>query len=164
MAGEWIRKTLQDSMNPAKPNKFKGTIFKKKFDDLGTTADELFGSKVGEVRRLAEQLDSLSLSNLSDDVVNDAIAAGFTGTTDDGVNLLKALKNKHQEVSVFEKNRLFRKLQDGNVDPAEAAGFIANKNTSTSDISKVIKLFDESTAEGAETLAKIRQAYTDDLI
>jgi len=164
MAGEWIRKTLQDSMNPAKPNKFKGTIFKKKFDDLGTTADELFGSKVGEVRRLAEQLDSLSLSNLSDDVVNDAIAAGFTGTTDDGVNLLKALKNKHQEVSVFEKNRLFRKLQDGNVDPAEAAGFIANKNTSTSDISKVINLFDESTAEGAETLAKIRQAYMDDLI
>jgi len=151
-------------MNPAKPNKFKGTIFKKKFDDLGTTADELFGSKIGEVRRLAEQLDSLSLSNLSDDVVNDAITAGFTGTGDDGINLLKSLKNKHQEVSVFEKNKLFKKLQDGNIDPAEAAGFIANRNTSTSDISKVMGLFDESTVEGAETLAKIRQTYMDNLI
>ena len=164
MAGEWIRKTLKDSMNPAKPNKFKGTIFKKKFDDLGTTADELFGSKIGEVRRLAEQLDSLSLSNLSDDVVKDTIAAGFTGTGDDGINLLKSLKNKHQELSVFEKNKLFRKLQDGNIDPAEAAGFIANRNTSTSDISKVMGLFDESTVKGAETLAKIRQTYMDDLI
>jgi len=168
MAGEWIRKTLQGprsvKLNPAKPNKFRGTVFKEKLDELGTTADELFGSKIGEVRRLAEQLDSLSLSNLSDDVVDNAIAAGFTGTGDDGINLLKSLKNKHQEVSIFEKNKLFKKLQDGNIDPTEAAGFISNRSTSTSDISKVMGLFDESTTEGAEALAKIRQTYMDDLI
>ena len=77
IANEWVRKNLSRSINLNKPDSFSASVSKHKLDNLGSTADELFGPSVGQVRDLADQLNALRhLTNVSQSVIDDFARVG----------------------------------------------------------------------------------------
>jgi len=137
--------------------KFSGSKLKEKIDSLGGTADELFGSKISEVRRLADQMDSLSLTRVDQSVIDDYLNAGGDET---GVNLLRNIKDAMQEKAQFDKAALARKLRAGSLMPDEAADLLASPSVKGNDITKLSKFFENSPQE----MAEIRSYYMQNLI
>ena len=139
MAGEWLRKNIDESASIINPTEFKGEKFARAYKALGTTADELFGSKALQVKKLAEQMNALSLKSLDERVI------GFLDEgsvfADDGINLLQNLVNKRNVKNEFQRNSLVKKLRDGTLDDVEAAAYISNPNTKASDVTKVMNYF-----------------------
>ena len=157
-AGEWMRKAMRDSGSTLDATKkFSGNVFKEKLEALGGTADELFGSKIGQVRKLADQLDSLSLTRVDQSVINDFIASGGD---DAGVDLLKNVKDILAEKAQFDKAVLARKLRAGSLMPDEAADLLASPSVKGNDITKLSKFFENSPQE----MAEIRSYYMQNLI
>ena len=157
-AGEWMRKAMRDSGSTLDATrKFSGSVFKEKLEALGGTADELFGSKIGQVRKLADQLDSLSLTRVDQSVINDFIASGGD---DAGVDLLKNVKDILAEKAQFDKAVLARKLRAGSLMPDEAADLLASPSVKGNDITKLSKFFENSPQE----MAEIRSYYMQNLI
>lgn len=157
-AGEWMRKAMRDSGSTLDATKkFSGNVFKEKLETLGGTADELFGSKIGQVRKLADQLDSLSLTRVDQSVINDFIASGGD---DAGVDLLKNVKDILAEKAQFDKAVLARKLRAGSLMPDEAADLLASPSVKGNDITKLSKFFENSPQE----MAEIRSYYMQNLI
>ena len=157
-AGEWMRKAMQDSGSTLDATKkFSGSVFKQKLEALGGTADELFGSKIGQVRKLADQLDSLSLTRIDKNVIDDFIASGGD---DAGVNLLKGVRDIIEEKAQFDKATLARKLRAGSLMPDEAADLLASPSVKGNDITKLSKFFENKPAE----MAEIRSYYMQNLI
>ena len=157
-AGEWMRKAMQDSGSTLDATKkFSGSVFKQKLEALGGTADELFGSNIGQVRKLADQLDSLSLTRIDKNVIDDFIASGGD---DAGVNLLKGVRDIIEEKAQFDKATLARKLRAGSLMPDEAADLLASPSVKGNDITKLSKFFENKPAE----MAEIRSYYMQNLI
>jgi len=157
-AGEWMRKAMQDSGSTLDATKkFSGSVFKQKLEALGGTADELFGSKIGQVRKLADQLDSLSLTRVDKNVIDDFIASGGDVA---GVGLLKDVRDILAEKVQFDKAVLARKLRAGSLMPDEAADLLASPSVKGNDITKLSKFFDNAPQE----MAEIRSYYMQNLI
>lgn len=156
LASSWIRSTLQKAENSS-TGKFSGYKFKDELDKLGSTADELFGENVKEVRKLAEQLNALSLRSVDQTVIDDFVRAG---ADDAGVNLLRNLASAQDELARFNQNNIARKLRSGNITPTEAAELIASNSMRAEDITSLSKFF----ANDADAMGKIRAYYMDNLI
>ena len=157
-AGEWMRKAMRDSGSTLDATKkFSGNVFKEKLEALGGTADELFGSKIGQVRKLADQLDSLSLTRVDKNVIDNFIASGGD---DSGIGLLKEVRNALAEKAELDKATLARKLRAGSLMPDEAADLLASPSVKGNDITKLSKFFKNKPAE----MAEIRSYYMQNLI
>jgi len=156
IASEWLRDTLSSSIN-TKTGKFSGSKFKTNLDKIGSTADELFGKNVSEVRKLAEQLNALSLRNIDQKVIDDFVASG---ADESGVNLLKNLSKALDDEARFNRNRINKKLSSGDLTATEAAEFIADGSMRAEDITSLRKFFDND----AEAMGKIQTYYMDNLI
>jgi len=157
-SGEWLRRAMRESGSTLdSTKKFSGSKLKEKIDSLGGTADELFGSKISEVRRLADQMDSLSLTRVDQSVIDDYLNAGGDET---GVNLLRNIKDAMQEKAQFDKAALARKLRAGSLMPDEAADLLASPSVKGNDITKLSKFFENSPQE----MAEIRSYYMQNLI
>lgn len=157
-AGEWMRKAMRDSGSTLDATrKFSGSVFKEKLEALGGTADELFGSKIGQVRKLADQLDSLSLTRVDKNVIDNFIASGGD---DSGIGLLKEVRNALAEKAELDKATLARKLRAGSLMPDEAADLLASPSVKGNDITKLSKFFKNKPAE----MAEIRSYYMQNLI
>ena len=156
LASEWLRDTLSKSMN-TKTGNFSGYKFKQKLDEIGSTADELFGANVKEVKKLAEQLNALSLRNINKTVIDDFAAAG---ADDAGINLLRNLAEKQDDLAKFNRNRINKKLASGDLTATEAAEFIADGSMRAEDITSLRKFFKND----AEAIGKIQTYYMDNLI
>jgi len=157
-AGEWLRKALSDSgVGEGAKKKFSGSRFKDKLDTLGTTADELFGKQAVEIRKLAEQLDNLSLSNVNQSVIN-----SFTksGADDAGIDLLKKVQVAMDEESIFKKTSVNAKLRSGIMSAEEAADLISSPAMRGPDVAKLKQFFDDSPAE----IAELQSYYMNNLI
>ncbi len=157
MAGEWLRKTIDDSVKPLKPTEFSGKQFATAYKKLGTTADELFGPQAAQVKKLAEQMDSLSLSSIDERLVG-ALKEGNV-FADDGINLLRGLLSKRAQKNEFQRNNLVKKLTNGTLDDVEAAAYINNPNTKASDVEKVMTYFNDEASKKV-----LRGSYMDNLI
>jgi len=157
-SGEWLRRAMRESGSTLdSTKKFSGSKLKEKIDSLGGTADELFGSKISEVRRLADQMDSLSLTRVDQSVIDNYLNAGGDET---GVNLLRNIKDAMQEKAQFDKAALARKLRAGSLMPDEAADLLASPSVKGNDITKLSKFFENSPQE----MAEIRSYYMQNLI
>lgn len=161
MAGEWIRTNLEKSIRASDPEKFSGKTFAQAYEKLGKSADELFGADAQAVKKLAEQMDALSLTNLNQSVIDDVIAKA--GVNSAGINLLKNVVGKQKELTTFNKNSVMRKLRDDNLSESEAALVLANPNTSAQDMSKVMNLFKTKEA-GSESIENIQKFYMDNIV
>ena len=118
--------------------KFSGKTFAQAYEKLGKSADELFGADAQAVKKLAEQMDALSLTNLNQSVIDEVIAKAGVNTA--GINLLKNVVGKQKELATFNKNSVMKKLRDGNLEESEAALVLANPSTSAQDMSKIMNL------------------------
>ena len=157
-AAEWLRKTMRESGSTLDSSKkFSGSKFKQKLEDLGGTAEELFGSKVSEVRKLADQMDSLSLTRVDQSVIDDYLNAGGNET---GVDLLRNIKDAMQEKAQFDKAAIARKLRAGSLMPEEAADLLASPSVKGNDITKLSKFFQNKPDE----LAELQSYYMQNLI
>ena len=156
LASSWVRSALSKAENNS-TGKFSGPKFKDELDKLGSTAEELFGDSVGEVRKLAEQMSALSLRNVDQSVIDKFAEAGADKT---GIGLLRDLAKSQDELARFEQNNIARKLRSGNITPTEAAELIASNSMRAEDIQSLSKFF----APDADAMGKIRAYYMDNLI
>ena len=159
IAAQWLRTNLNKSMNTTS-GKFSASRFKEKVDALGSTADELFGANADEVRRLAEQLNVLSLKNIDESVIKNFTDAGADLPA---IGLLKDLRKKSSELATFQRNTINKKLADGNLTDTEAANFISDSAMRAEDVKTLFNIL-RAQPDGAAQIARIQTKYMDDLI
>ena len=157
IANEWVRENLSRSINLNKPDSFSASAFKTKLDNLGSTADELFGPSVGQVRDLADQLNALSLTNVSQSVIDDFARVGGD---DVGIGLLRSVKEATEEQARFNRNNINKRLKSGDLTPTEAADLVASGSMRAEDIAVLRRFF----ADEPEAMSKIQAHYMDNLI
>lgn len=156
LAAQWMRTAFKESVKDNNPTTFSVKKFKEKLDGLGTTADELFGKNLPEIKKLADQMSVLNLSKVTDSMIDDVVSRG---ADESGVNLLRNLKFAMDEKAALDKSRAIKALQDGSITPQAAAEVIANRATKDVDVAKLVKYFDSP-----EDLDKIRAFYVDNII
>jgi len=116
----------------------------------------LFGNKLPEVKKLANQMSVLDLSKVTDSMIDDVVSRGVD---ESGVNLLRNLKFAMDEKAALDKSRAIKALQDGSITPQAAAEVIASRATKDVDVSKLVKYF-----KSPEELDTIRAFYIDNII
>lgn len=156
LAAQWMRTAFKESVKDNNPTTFSVKKFKEKLDGLGTTADELFGKNLPEIKKLADQMSVLNLSKVTDSMIDDVVSRG---ADESGINLLRNLKFAMDEKAALDKSRAIKALQDGSITPQAAAEVIANRATKDVDVAKLVKYFDSP-----EDLDKIRAFYVDNII
>ncbi len=156
IASEWLRDTLSKSIN-SKTGNFSAAKLKTKLDEIGSTADELFGQNVTEVRKLAEQLNALSLRNIDQKVIDDFAEAGADET---GIGLLRNLSKSLDNEAQFKRNKINTKLASGDLTATEAAEYIADGSMRAEDVAALRKFF----TDDADAMGKIQAYYMDNLI
>lgn len=156
MASEWLRGALKNSLD-SNNGKWSGAKFKKKVDDLGSTANALFGNKAGEIKKLVDQMDALSLRN-----VDESLIARFSnaGADDAAVGLLKNLSDELNQLSVFTQNQVMKKLSKGQLTPTEAAEYLASGSVRAEDVKALRSYF----ANSADDMNAIRSYYMESLV
>ena len=159
IAAQWLRTNLNNSIN-SNSGKFSASIFKDKLDDLGSTADELFGANAVEVRRLSEQINALSLKNIDESVIKNFTDAGADLPA---IGLLKDLRKTSEELATFQRNTINKKLADGNLTDTEAANFISDNAMRAEDVKGLFNVL-RARPDGAAQIARIQTKYMDDLI
>lgn len=156
LAAQWMRTAFKESVKDNNPTTFSIKKFKDKLDDLGTTADELFGNKLPEVKKLADQMSVINLSKVSDSMIDDVLSRG---ADESGVNLMRNLKFAMDEKASLDKSGAIKALQDDSITPQYAAEVIANRATKDVDVAKLVKYF-----RSPEDLDTIRAFYIDNII
>ena len=162
MAGEWLRSNLEKSIKASDAEKFSGKTFAQAYEKLGKSADELFGADAQAVKKLAEQMDALSLTNLNQSVIDEVIAKAGVNTA--GINLLKNVVGKQKELATFNKNSVMKKLRDGNLEESEAALVLANPSTSAQDMSKIMNLLKKQKSGSNESIQDLQRFYMDNIV
>jgi len=157
-AGEWLRRTLNESgVGEGAKKKFSGSTFKNKLDKLGSTADELFGKEAVKIKKLADQLDNLSLTNINQSVIDDFARAG---ADDAGIDLLQKVKVAMDEEALFKKTSVNAKLRSGILSAEEAADLISSPAMRGPDVAKLKQFFNDDPAE----IANLQNYYMNNLI
>lgn len=157
-AGEWLRRTLNESgVGEGAKRKFSGSVFKNKLDKLGSTADELFGKEAAGIKKLADQLDNLSLTN-----INQSVIEGFAkaGADDAGINLLKEVQTAMQKEALFKKTSVNAKIRSGTLSAEEAADLISNPAMRGPEVKKLKEFFNDDPAQ----VENLRSYYMSNLI
>mgnify|MGYP003120825281 FL=1 len=158
-AGEWLRRALNESgVGEGAKKKFSGSRFKDKLDKLGSTADELFGSDAAGIRKLADQLDNLSLTNINQSVIDDFARAG---ADDAGIDLLQKVQTAMDKESVFKKTSVNAKLRTGVLSAEEAADLISSPAMRGPDVKRLREFFDET---NPAEVANLQSYYMNNLI
>ena len=157
-AGEWLRRTLNESgVGEGAKRKFSGSVFKTKIDKLGSTADELFGKEAAGIKKLADQLDNLSLTNINQSVIDDFAKAG---ADDAGIDLLKNVKKAVDEEALFKKTSVNAKIRSGTLSAEEAADLISSPAMRGPEVKKLKEFFNDDPAQ----VENLRSYYMSNLI
>ena len=157
MASQWLRNSLEKSVNSARPDKFSASAFNKDVKALGTTLDQLFGQQANAVRKLANEIDSVSLRNVDQSVIDRVIASG---ADENAVGLLRNLKEAQKEASEFARDRAINAFRREGLSPQEAADLIVNGSTKPTTITKIMKYYDNS----PEAMQQLRGTYMEHII
>lgn len=156
MASEWLRDTFRKSTKAGKSGTFSTHKFYDEIEKLGSTADELFGKNTADIKKLAEQMNALSLSNVSSSMIDDVTLAG---ADQPAISLLRNLKSVMDEQAAINKSRALKALQDDSLTATAAAEVIADRGTRDVDVERLIKYFDQP-----DDLDKIRSFYIDNIV
>jgi hypothetical protein len=157
MASQWLRNSLEKSVNSARPDKFSASAFNKDVKALGTTLDQLFGQQANAIRKLANEIDSVSLRNVDQSVIDRVIASG---ADESAVGLLRSLKEAQKEASEFARDRAINAFRREGLSPQEAADLIVNGSTKPTTITKIMKYYDNS----PEAMQQLRGTYMEHII
>jgi len=156
IGAEWLRQAFKDA---TKANRKGVMSFHKLHDEiekLGSTGEELFGKNFPEIKKLASQMNVMSLSDVSQSMIDNVVAEGADLPA---ISLLRNLKSAVDEEAAMKRSRAIKALQDDSLTATAAAEVIADRSTKDVDVTKLIKYFDDP-----EDINKIRSFYVNNII
>ena len=155
---EALKRTMPDGVDAAS---FSGKSFAKSVDDLGNTADVLFGSQVGQVRALAKQIEKASSSNMTEEAILKAVQEGG-GEAGGVAGILRSVKEQQDALNQFTTDRTLRKLSSGNITAIEAAEYVASPKSQPETIRSVLNLLRKQGDD--EAVDKIQSFYMNNIL
>ena len=153
-----LKRTVPDGVESAS---FSGRAFAKSIDDLGKTADTLFGGQVGQVRALAKQIEKASSSNMTEEAILRAVQEGG-GEAGGIAGILRSVKEQQDALNQFVTNRTLRKLSSGNITAIEAAEYVASPKSQPETIRSVLNLLKGQGDD--EALNKVQSFYMNNIL
>ena len=135
LAGQWLRKTMtKANIGSDSIGKFNGQTFLKEIENLGSTADVLFGNNAGKVKELARKIGKTNLKELDESSIKQ-IWSGEKGIIDGLSEVLSASKNEAQ----IKKFAFLKNISEGKYNNIEAANALAQGNMQASEVTKILK-------------------------
>jgi hypothetical protein len=157
MSQEWVRRTLKESIDPVRPNKFKPAYFNSELKKLGSTADELFGNDISKIRNLANQLEAVNLKNVDELQLDEFIKANADETSQ---GVLENLIRSQENLKALNDSKSLQKLAKGRITNNEAAELIVSPNTTSDELRTIMKSFEGN----QEATNNLKSYFMEDVI
>jgi len=151
MGKEWVRRTLKESIDPERPNKFKAGYFNSELKKLGSTADELFGNDISKIRSLANRLEAVNIKNVDELQFDEFIKAN---ADEQSQAVLSNLVKSQEDLRALNDSKSLQKLAKGRIADNEAAELIVSPNTTSDELKSLVKYF-----EGDEAASNNLKSY-----
>ena len=162
IADDWVKKTLQNSLDPTDPSKFKGSHFINELEKLKNTGPKLFGEDFAKLKSLGNQVNSLKLKNVDINVVDAFVNANANKNSQQLLqNLIKAQED------LKSTGQTLNELAKGKQADITAAKMLVKKSTTSNDIDIILKQFDGTTPglpRNEEALSNIKSYFMKDVI
>jgi hypothetical protein len=151
---------------------FSGVKFSQAIDDLGSTADVLFGSQAGAIKALSKQLRMTSNSNMTAEAVAKATTEG---ASKDLVDVLGSLNLAQKELTQFQNNSAIKALNNENITPLVASETLAKPSAKAESVDAVMQFFKKRAnravgkdpqiiAKAQEDLVKMQNFYMNNVL
>ena len=155
---EALKRTMPDGVDAAS---FSGKSFAKSINDLGKTADVLFGGQVGQVRALSKQIEKASSSNMTEEAILRAVQEGG-GEAGGVAGILRSVKEQQDALNQFTTDRTLKKLSSGNMTAIEAAEYVASPKSQPETIRSVLNMLRQQGDD--EALDKVQSFYMNNVL
>jgi hypothetical protein len=177
LANSWIREAMDDATGKVVGElpddlAFSGVKFSQAIDNLGATADTLFGSQAGAVKSLAKQLRMTSNSKMTPEAVKKAIDEG---APKDLVDALREVNIAQRQLTQFENNSALKALNNESITPLIASETLAKPSAKAESVEAVMKFFKDRAdravgkdpallTKAQEDLAKMQNFYMNNVL
>ena len=125
------------------PLAFNGVQFNNKIKKLGKSGKLLFGDQWGEVQSLSKALSYNGVKKIDDQIMQRIIAQN---PSDNIVQTLKSVKDAQIGLDKALSTKALKNLADGTIAPEEAASLLLSRNTSASQMDRVMGFFNGNDA------------------
>ncbi len=125
------------------PLAFNGVQFNNKIKKLGKSGKLLFGDQWDEVQKLSKALSFNGVKKIDDQMMQRIVAQN---PSDDIITTLRSVQDAQIGLEKALSSKALKNLADGTIEPEEAATILLNKNTSASQMDRVMKFFDGNDA------------------
>ena len=161
LATTWLDNALRSSLpEGVEGGMFSGKGFAKSINDLGKTADELFGDQASSIRALARQIDQTSTSNMTEEAILRAVNQGLDPKAPLS-SMMRAVRDAQQELNVFTSNRALKQLA-GKPTAEAAANYIASPDNSIEVVRQLLNFFRDQGDDQA--IEKIQTFYMNNIL
>ena len=160
LAKRYLDEALLDSNKDfADPTKFNGVQFYGKIKRMNKdkTGKLLFGEQWPEVQNLAKSLAYGGIKKIDDDMLQRIVSQNPDASI---VQTLRSVRDAQVGLEEAASSTILKRLNQGVLDPEEAAAAIVNRNMTRAQMNKIIKFFDDS-PEAKET---IRRTIVNDIL
>jgi len=141
---------------------FNGTAFKKAIDDLGDTADELFGAQKDEILKLANEFDAVRFKGISgEDALTQLENLNPNASFLDN---MKELQKTQRQLDAQQANDIQKKVLAGDfkeIGPIETAELVIKPSTQAKDLKPIIDYYKANDTNGYN---KIKSFYINRMI
>jgi len=125
------------------PLAFNGVQFNNKIKKLGKSGKLLFGDQWGEVQSLSKALSYNGVKKIDDQIMQRIVSQN---PSDNIVQTLKSVQDAQIGLDKSLSTKALKNLADGTIAPEEAATLLLSKNTSASQMDRVMKFFSDNDA------------------
>jgi hypothetical protein len=160
LAKRYLDEALLDSNKDfSDPTKFNGVQFYGKIKRMNKdkTGKLLFGEQWPEVQNLAKSLAYGGVKKIDDSILERIMAQSPDASI---VQTLRNVRDAQIGLEEAASSSILRRLNEGALDPEEAAAAIVNRNMTRAQINRILKFFDNS-PEAKET---IRRTIINDIL
>lgn len=153
LAKRYLDEALLDSNKDfADPTKFNGVQFYGKIKRMNKdkTGKLLFGDQWGEVQNLARSLAYGGVKKIDDSTLERIIAQSPDANI---VQTLRSVRDAQVGLEEAASSSILKRLNEGALDPEEAAAAILNRNITRAQMNRILKFFEDS-PEAKETIKR----------
>ena len=125
------------------PLSFNGVQFNNKIKKLGKSGKLLFGDQWDEVQGLSKALSFNGVKKIDDQIMQRIVAQN---PSDDIVTTLRSVRDAQVGLEKALSSKALKNLANGTIDEDEAVTLLLDKNTSASQMDRVMRFFDGNDA------------------
>ena len=159
---QFLKDAVEKSNLNSVSKEFNGTAFKKAIDDLGDTADELFGTQKDEILKLANEFDAVRLKGISgEDALTQLENLNPNASFLDN---MKELQRLQKQLDAQQANDIQKKVLAGDfkeIGPIETAELFIKPSTQAKDLKPIIDYYKTNDVNGYN---KIKSFYINRMI